>query len=125
VTDNDHGWNEMHPITSIVITTQTAQPVRAGEYTGVNDVADDDYISVKVSPNPTSDYLIFNVGKRTNDLVYIEIMDGIGRNAGQYQLLATNELQITTSYLPAGVYYYNVKLKDRVMNSGKFVVVHQ
>ena len=124
VTDNDHGWNEIHPITSIVITTQTSAPVRAGVYTGESDVADDDFIAVKVSPNPASDILNFNIGKGTNRLVYVEIMDGLGRSAGQYQLYETSNLQITTSYLPAGVYYYNIKQSGRVMNSGKFVVVH-
>ena len=123
VTDNDHGWNEIHPVTSIVITTQTSSALRSDEPASIEEV-DDDYISVKVSPNPTSDYINFSIGKRSNDVVYLEIMDGLGRNAGQYQLAATSNLQITTSYLPSGVYYYNVIQNKRVMNTGRFVVVH-
>ncbi len=124
ITDNDHGWNEIHPVTSIVITTQTASPLRGSEYTGVDDVTDDDYVSVKVGPNPTSDYINFSIGKRGNDVVYIEIMDELGRSAGQYQLETTSNLQITTSYLPSGAYFYNVIQNKRIMNTGRFVVVH-
>jgi len=123
VTDNDHGWNEIHPVTSIVISTQTSGVRRDDVYTGQDDI-DDDYIGVTVSPNPTSDFLNFSIGKRADELTYIEITDGIGRSAGQYQLSATSNLRITTTYLPAGVYFYSVIQRGRIMNSGKFVVIH-
>jgi len=119
VTDNDHGWNELHPVTSIVITTQTSSPLLEGL-----NVQSDKGLSLHVFPNPASDFIYFKLSMQPSSAVRLVIVDGIGRSAGQYQMLENPNLEVNTSYLPSGIYYYNMVQADQVLQSGKFVVAH-
>ena len=119
VTDNDHGWNELHPVTSIVITTQTQVPLLQG----LSNQADNG-LAMNVFPIPASDYVYFKLNMQPTSPVFLTISDGIGRSAGQYQMLENTKLEVTTSYLPAGIYYYNMEQAGHLLQSGKFLVVH-
>jgi hypothetical protein len=111
--DLQHGWNEIHPVTaiSIIYHTDVKSPVIEN-------------IPMVVFPNPCSDVINFRMTQSPTSPIFITIVDGIGRSAGQYQMLRSNNLQITTSYLPNGLYYYNIVQNNKVYKSGKFVVAH-
>ena len=118
VTDNNHGWNEIHPVTSITIvgakhstTNPKAQPTSV--------LAAED---VKVYPNPAGSDLFFKLEKKPSSVVYITVVDGIGRLAGQFQMLETQELDMRTFFLPNGTYYYSVSQNNKVVKGGKVVI---
>ena len=113
VTDNDHGWNEIHPVTKIKI-----QPV------GVPVVADKEFTGVTAYPNPSNNVITFKLNELPQTPVHITIQDMEGRLAGQYQLLTTSKLEVTTTYLPAGNYVFHVEQGDRYIQKGTFVVIH-
>jgi len=77
VTDNDHGWNEIHPVTSIVI----------GNSVGVSNITAANTTEVTVYPNPAKSHVNFKLSGKPSATVYITISDEIGRSAGQIHLL--------------------------------------
>ena len=113
VTDDTHGWNEIHPVTSIVIgnTVGVAKETAA-------------LPEITVYPNPAVAKVHFKLSEKPSGLVYVVISDEIGRLAGQYQMRETQELEINTRYLPAGKYYYNIKQESVTLKTGNFVVNH-
>ncbi len=113
VTDNDHGWNELHPVTSIQIVSST------GIQNTVTVVP-----AVTVFPNPSTDYVNFNLSEKPSSPVFITISDEVGRLAGQYQMLEMKELKIKSKYLPSGKYYYHVAQDSKTIGNGTFVVAH-
>jgi len=115
VTDNDHGWNEIHPVTSITII-----PHR----NAANEITSDHANRITVFPNPASSLVNFHLSELPAAPVLISIVDQLGRNAGQYQLLETNTLKINTTFLPAGIYYFNAVENGKVIHSGNFVVTN-
>lgn len=112
-TDNDHGWNEIHPVTKIVIQPLAAPVAPDVPFTGVT-----------VFPNPASDHIVFKLNELPRTPVHITIQDKLGRLAGQYQLLTTSTLDVTTTYLPEGTYVFHVEQGDKYVQKGSFVVMH-
>ncbi len=120
VLDNDHGWNEIHPVTSITIVparyeNPASVPAEAANLTGDE---------IKVYPNPSNSMINFTLAKQPSSPVYITIVDEIGRLAGQYQMLETQNLKVKTTFLPEGKYYYSIVENTRVVTGGTFVVKH-
>ena len=114
VTDNDHGWNELHPVTSITI----IYPAGIEEANG--NIMD----GFKVYPSPADEQINMEFAQALNAPVYIMIYDALGRSAGNYQLFGTKKLTITSTYLPAGTYFYSMRQDSGVIGKGEFVVVH-
>ena len=114
VTDNDHGWNEIHPITSITFSTtgvaNTATPGKSPD--------------VKVFPNPANAYVNFVLSEKPSSPIHITILDAVGRLGGQFQMLETTNLVVNTKYLPSGSYYYHVEQNDKEIKGGDFVIKH-
>jgi len=113
VTDNDHGWNEIHPVTSIEIV-----PITAVGNTSII------IPEVSVFPNPSSDFVNFKLSEKPSSPVYISISDESGRLAGQYQMLEMLNLKINCKYLPSGKYFYYLSQNSRHIGGGNFVVAH-
>jgi hypothetical protein len=114
VTDNDHGWNELHPLTSI--TLHGAAGVQALDLTIMD--------GFKVYPSPADDQLSMEFATQLNAPTYITIYDQLGRSGGNYQMLDTRKLTITTTYLPDGIYIYSIRQTAGVLGDGQFVVKH-
>ena len=112
VTDNDHGWNELHPVSKIEIIPEGVQ--------STNMVTPE----ITVFPNPASDYVNFKLSEKPSSPVYITISDEIGRLAGQYQMLEMTDLKIKSKYLPSGKYYYHVSQDSKTTGHGTFVITH-
>ena len=111
VTDNDHHWNELHPVTSIVIgrlntfsTAMTNKP------------------EVTVYPNPAKSHVNFRLSEKPSSPVYITIADELGRLAGQYQMFDALNLEINSTYLPSGKYFYHISKDNQMLTSGNFVI---
>ena len=119
VTDTHHGWNEIHPVTSITILG-----ARGSNSTGTNNDLLLNADNVKVFPNPATATLHFALEEQPYSVVYITLVDGIGRLAGQYQMLQTRELTLSTTYLPAGKYYYSVVQNNKVVKGGTVIIQH-
>lgn len=113
VTDNDHGWNEIHPVNTIVISPPLGTPAIA---------ATSERPDVTVFPNPATTLVNFGLSQAPSTTVFITISDELGRLAGQYQMLNSKNLEINTSYLNPGKYYYHVNKDNRMLKSGFFVV---
>jgi len=112
VTDNDHGWNELHPVSSITIMT-----------TGVAAIPNNTP-SVSVFPNPVNAQVSFKLSEKPSSPIHITILDALGRLGGQYQMLETTNLTINTRYLPSGNYYYHVDQDGKEIHQGEFVITH-
>jgi hypothetical protein len=119
VTDNNHGWNEIHPVTSITIAARGANPINGTIQEGGMLTAGD----VTVYPNPASNVINFRLEKKPSSIVYISVVDQLGRLAGQYQMLETSELKMNSTYLPQGAYYYNIMQDDQVVKKGTVIVM--
>jgi len=115
VTDNDHGWNEIHPISKIVLTSAIS---------GIAGVNTSPPLEVAVFPNPATNYVNFTLSGKPASPVYITILSEAGRMAGQYQMLETLNLKVKTTYLPSGTYYYHVEQADKRIQAGSFIVVN-
>ncbi|MFI5196969.1 MAG: T9SS type A sorting domain-containing protein [Chitinophagales bacterium] len=111
VKDNDHGWNEIHPVTSISFTT-----------TGVGSAPTGKSPEIKVFPNPATSKVTFRLSEKLTSPVYITILDEVGRLGGQYQMLETTNLEVNTKYLPSGKYYYHIEQNNKEIQGGSFVV---
>ncbi|CAM6001593.1 unnamed protein product [Sphagnum balticum] len=114
VTDNDHGWNELHPVTSIVILYPT----------GIREATSNVMDGFKVYPTPSDDQINMEFATAPGRPVYITIYDALGRSGGNYQLQNTTKLTITTTYLPDGTYYYSMRQDSGVIGQGEFAVRH-
>ena len=114
VTDNDHGWNELHPVSRIVLVSTT---------TGVSNRAIV-VPEVSVFPNPANNYVNFKLSEKPSSPVYITIGDELGRLAGQYQMLEMVNLKINSRYLPSGKYFYSVSQDGKSTGGGSFVINH-
>ncbi len=123
VTDNDHGWNEIHPINSIVITTQIDTIADTTHTTGIPTVNADN-ISVSVFPNPASSFINFELSDYPSSPVVISITDADGRSGGLYQMMANPKFAISTTYFPNGIYYYSIIMSDKLIRAGNFIVMH-
>jgi hypothetical protein len=118
VTDNNHGWNEIHPVTSITIVAAKDASGNDLETIGTKLTADD----INVYPNPASTYVFFKLEKKPSSIVYITVVDQIGRLAGQYQMLETNLMKMKTQNLPAGNYFYSITQDGMVVKKGGLVI---
>lgn len=114
VTDNDHGWNEIHPVTHISLTPPS--------YLSVPSIAKAP--DVDVFPSPANAYVNFKLSEQPETPLYITILDEVGRLAGQYQMLHSLNLNIKTTYLPAGRYYYHVEQDGKYIRGGSFLIAH-
>lgn len=113
VTDNDHGWNEIHPVTSIEIVSPTA----------VNAVSAEK-LSIKSYPNPANEAVNFSLSNYPDAAVQVILSDALGRSAGKYQMLNALNLKVNTDWFPAGIYYYTVMQKNNILKTGSFAVAH-
>lgn len=113
VTDNAHGWNEIHPVTSIEIIHPAA----------VNAVSAEN-LTVKTYPNPADDFINFQLSDYPDAPVQIILSDALGRAAGQYQMLNTLKLMVNIDWFPAGMYYYTILQKGALVKSGSFAIAH-
>ncbi len=106
VTDNDHRWNEIHPVTSIEIVSPTAVAAVSSEK-----------LTIKSFPNPANEFVNFNLNAYPDAPVQVILSDALGRSAGQYQMLNTLQLKVNVDSFPAGMYYYTIVQKDKVLKS--------
>jgi hypothetical protein len=114
VTDNDHGWNELHPVTRIALVSNT---LGTANITPV-------IPEVSVFPNPANAYVNFTLSEKPTSPVYITISDESGRLAGQYQMLEMVNLKINSKYLPSGTYFYHVAEDNKTISGGSFIIRH-
>ena len=114
VTDNDHGWNEIHPVTKIAILGAT----------GIPDMDSAFLNGFKLFPQPASDFINFAFDAPPHATTYISIYNAIGKGMGDYQLAETKSFNLNTMYLPGGVYLYTISQSKGILKSGQFVVMH-
>ena len=114
VIDNDHGWTEIHPVTSIVMYSTTGI-----QNTGVVNP------DVTVFPNPANNLVNFKLSEKPSSPVNITIADELGRLAGNYQMLEMTSFKINSQYLPNGKYFYNVAQDGKSIGGGSFVIDHR
>jgi hypothetical protein len=112
VTDNDHGWNEIHPVTSIVIYHPAGI---AGEPGPLPDL--------KVFPVPATNAVHFSFAAAPHTTTYISLYTEEGREVGDYMLAETSEFILNTTYWPSATYIYKISQGKETLKSGKFVVV--
>jgi hypothetical protein len=115
VTDTDHGWNELHPVSKIII---------QGSHTSVLTLDTNVLNGFKIYPVPADNEINFEFPFKRNNLTYISIYDAQGRAGGDYQLGETTKLSVTTSYLPNGTYFYNIRQGIGIVGQGQFSVKH-
>ena len=114
VTDQDHGWNELHPVTRIAL--QGAAGIASSNTNAMD--------GFKVYPVPANDRITFQFANPLQTPTYINIYDTEGRSGGNYQMLETKELNITSTYLPAGIYFYFISQGGSEIGKGQFIISH-
>jgi hypothetical protein len=113
VTDHEHGWNEIHPVTKISLSDPAVAIANVAK-------APD----VRIYPVPANNYINFKLSEPPGTPLYITILDGQGRLAGQYQLLKSLTLNVRTTFLPSATYYYHIEQDGKYLKGGSFVVAH-
>jgi len=111
VTDNDHGWNELHPVTSIVIYHPAGLNPGAGPLP-----------ELKVYPVPASNAVHFSFAAAPHTTTYITMYTEDGREVGDYMLAETSEFVLNTTFWPNATYIYKISQGKETLKSGKFVV---
>ena len=119
VNDNNHGWNEIHPVTSITIVAGRSANNTTSEQ-GITLTSD----LIKVYPNPANSFIVFKLGEKPSSVVYVTVVDEIGRLAGQYQMLETQELKVSANYFLNGKYFYSVVQDSKVIKGGNVFIKH-
>jgi len=111
VTDNDHGWNEIHPVTSIVIYHPAGITGEGGPLP-----------ELKVFPVPATNAVHFSFAAAPHTTTYITLYNEEGREVGDYMMAETSEFVLNTTYWPNGVYIYKISQGKETLKGGKFVV---
>lgn len=119
VNDNNHGWNEIHPVTSITIVAGRQAATAAQEENTLMKAE-----QIKVYPNPANSYIMFKFEQKPSSVVFVTVVDEIGRLAGQYQLYDNPELKVSANYFPNGKYYYSIVQDSKVIKGGSVVIRH-
>jgi hypothetical protein len=77
------------------------------------------FLDYSVWPNPTSDFLNFNFKSKSNDNIYISLIDTIGRKM-MTRVIANSKYEINSSirvdYLNKGIYILNIKQGNSTIN---------
>lgn len=110
VTDNDHGWNEIHPVTSITI-------IHPAGITAPTELPE-----LKVFPVPATNAVNFSFAAPPHITTYISIYTIDGREVGDYMLAETSNFVLNTTYWPDGNYVYTISQGNGILKNGKFVV---
>ena len=87
--------------------------------TNINNITDIKS-SVRIYPNPSADKI--NIELRSAiDFQNIELViyDGIGREAGKMKI--DKSVTVLEQNFPSGMYFYQVKDKNKTIGTGKFV----
>jgi hypothetical protein len=73
-----------------------------------------------VFPNPTTQFITFEITNNNQTNIEIEIADICGKKINSYN--STNStLQINLSNMPNGIYFYQVKMNKQSIQNGKFL----
>lgn len=90
-------------------------------YSPVNttDVKDQKIAKISVYPNPADDFVIIESGIGEGNM-QLEILDNLGKKVKQ-QAVTTHQI-IDMKHFPAGLYYYRVKDRTGVVQTGKIML---
>jgi hypothetical protein len=111
VTDNDHGWNEIHPVTRITL------PHASGIASETNPLPE-----LKIFPQPASTAVNFAFENAPHVVTYISFYTISGKPVGDFMMAETSDLVLNTTYFASGVYLYTISQGKGILKSGEFVV---
>jgi Secretion system C-terminal sorting domain len=113
VFDSFHGWNEIHPVSRIWIPTASVENTPANT------------AQVNIFPNPADDEATIKLSEKASSTVFIAISDVSGKVIGRFQMYEMQQMNINTSLLSSGIYFYHVMQNDKEVQVGKMVVHHK
>jgi len=115
--DTVHCWNELHPISSMIVlgATNIPEPNGASFLDGM-----------KIFPQPANDDMEFAFAHPPHALTFIKLYNAQGRQLYVYGMAETNVLYLDVSTWPSGTYLYTIVSQEQgtVLKSGKISVVH-
>jgi acid phosphatase len=80
--------------------------------------------SFNVTPNPGSDFVVFNCNNPMKNELTISVTDAFGRIAGTYNMNG-NQMRINTSSFAPGVYFYKALSEGNYLaGEGRLVITH-
>lgn len=114
----------------------TVRPTGGGAYYYIDDVdvhycpsgeglaeLDNPYY-ITLSPNPNDGVMTLNYHLNENDNAVLMLYDITGRIISNFQINTKNTLlNIDESELNAGIYYYNLRVNNKVYKNGKIVII--
>ena len=117
VYDTVHCWNELHPISKMILLppTAVAQPLDISFLDGM-----------KVFPVPANNQVTFQFFHAPGAITLIKLYDITGRQLYVYAIAQTNILNLDVSSWPTGEYMYSIvsRQQSKMLKSGKFTVIH-
>ena len=106
-----------------ILTNTTRHTIGRPILTSQSEIADPGFTRVRSWPNPASESLHIVIdGAESSQLRKLELYDANGR-LQQVHSFRGNQLQLSVGRLPAGLYYYNLREGQLLMNRGKVVLV--
>ena len=77
-----------------------------------------------LSPNPNEGNMILSYHLNKNEKAEMKIYDITGKLTSSYQLdNATTEMQIHDDLLNNGIYFYQIRVNDRVVQADKIIII--
>jgi hypothetical protein len=117
VYDTVHCWNELHPISSMILLNPTYVPEPEG-----SSFLD----GMKIFPQPANQDLEFQFDHAPHAITLIKLYNAAGQQLFVYGMAETNLLHIDVSEWPAATYFYSIVAQEQhtVLKGGSFTVVH-
>lgn len=90
----------------------------------VNDIVDINQHKIMFFPNPTSAYIQFMFSPALEHNATLKLYDEIGRESKQVLLSPQQQTnEILVGDLPSGIYFWNIVSEEKIMGSGKVVIL--
>lgn len=89
--------------------------------TGINNISSID--NLMIFPNPANQNIFIRNGNVGEELLRFEFLDGLGRTILS-QDLKSQDSQIDTQNLPAGIYLYKISAANGKVRTGKLMIEH-
>ena len=90
-------------------------------FTGIDELANGG-VELSIFPNPMSEFATVKIENKFNAKISVQLVDPSGKNVRDFGSVNTNSVRINRNNLSAGIYFVQVKDKERILTREKLIV---